>query len=258
MNFLIPFLKLVIVFKFLSYYNFLTFPASGTIAQKKFHHVFKKMSPLRRGILKKLLRLLRLISIYSEINKMTVENLAIVITPNIIRPHDKMEFDHLNEIRYLNNAVSEMILGYTLIFAKEIENEDSLMNIKLENDLKKTEVLKSNSHELKLLPSLSELPKSKNGPKSDRSDISKQSNKPRNRGFSNALDWLNTIQKNGDLDNNCDDTLDTVDAIDAVVTVNIDSQNLNTQTLVENLNKQVEQENEPLKKVSKKFKKEKI
>lgn len=177
-----------------------------------------KLPPLRRLMLQRLIRLLRLLSLYCETNKMTANNLAVVMGPNICRP-EKMEMtvEALAEAQCVTNAVITLIMDYEFILPREPPNSDKhLAHVKRKSRVDNFMVPGINlpkagseadsitsvkeaedAIDSKLSLSLSELkpdvamaePMSARGPARSRQ---RGPSSARNRGFSNALEWLVT------------------------------------------------------------------
>ena len=178
-----------------------------------------KLPPLRRLMLQRLIRLLRLLSLYCETNKMTANNLAVVMGPNICRPATmEMSVEALAEAQCVTNAVITLIMDYEFILPREPPNSDKqLAHVKrksrVDNLMIPSLAAKAGGSreaddyvgvkeaedaiDSKLSLSLSELkpdiavaePLSARGPARARQ---RGPSSARNRGFSNALEWLVT------------------------------------------------------------------
>lgn len=78
--------------------------------------LLRELPPVRFKVLERLCRLLKLISINSESNRMSVESLAIVMGPNILRPEEiNQTSDYLAESQLVNNIVSVLIKEYDVL-----------------------------------------------------------------------------------------------------------------------------------------------
>jgi hypothetical protein len=71
---------------------------------------------LRLTLLVRLCRLLRVLSVNSDVNRMSPENLAIVMAPNVLRPQgDKVSLDALVETQVVTKLLAVMISNYDVV-----------------------------------------------------------------------------------------------------------------------------------------------
>jgi hypothetical protein len=204
----------------------------GKLDKKKGRAALKalvdELPPLRRSMLQQLIRLLRLLSLYHETNKMTASNLAVVMGPNICRPQSMAStMEALTEAQCVTNATILLIDDYEFILPREPPSEDThLTKVKRSSrvlidplvSVSITDMERSPSDnkvgpkeaedaiDSKLSLSLSDIkpdqllapPKSARSAPRSRSRGSSAT--PRNRGFSNALEWLVTSVQEDVLD----------------------------------------------------------
>src|SRR5437899_856596 len=79
-------------------------------------------------MLQKLIRLLRLLSLYHETNKMTANNLAVVMGPNICRPRTMtLSSEALGQTQCVTNAVIALIDEYEFILPREPPSSDKYL-----------------------------------------------------------------------------------------------------------------------------------
>jgi hypothetical protein len=190
-----------------------------------------ELPPLRRSMLQKLVRLLRLLSLYHETNKMTANNLAVVMGPNVCRPLVMaLTTEALAQTQNVTNAVITLIDDYEFILPREPPSADKhLTQVKRESRVfdplqinvsdESSSVERSPSGskvsftnvkeaedaiDTKLSISLSDIKPDilLVPPKSARSGGRQRGSSAaaRNRGFSNALEWLVTSVQEDALD----------------------------------------------------------
>lgn len=86
--------------------------------------LLSELPPLRFKVLERLCRLLKLISLYSDENKMSAENLSIVMTPNILRAKEmKATTEFLTETQLITSIVTLLIKEYDVLLADHEPNE---------------------------------------------------------------------------------------------------------------------------------------
>jgi hypothetical protein len=180
-----------------------------------------ELPPVRRLMLQKLIRLLRLLSLYHETNKMTAVNLAVVMGPNICRPRVMtLSSEALSQTQCVTNAVVGLIDEYEFILPREPPSSDKyLTQAKRESGIFTFDPTSPNLERVpssgkvslaskeaedavstKLALSLSELSPDASAlktPQSARGAANRNRNRgasaaAKNRGFSNALEWLVT------------------------------------------------------------------
>jgi len=192
----------------------------GKLDKKKARAALKtvvdELPPLRRSMLQKLIRLLRLLSLYHDTNKMTASNLAVVMGPNICRAQTMgSTMEALAHVQCVTNATIFLIDDYELILPREPPSEDRrLTHVKrssraLVEPLALADINRSGAGSKdgareaedaitsQLSLSLSDLKPDVllTQPKSARSAPRARARGPSanaKRGFSNALEWLVT------------------------------------------------------------------
>ena len=68
---------------------------------------------------KRLFTFLNTVAAYSETNKMTAQNLAIVWAPNLIRPQDTNPFATLRDLKYVTATTMWLIEACETVFSEE-------------------------------------------------------------------------------------------------------------------------------------------
>eukprot|EP01122_Echinamoeba_exundans_P012742 TRINITY_DN5414_c1_g2_i2.p1 TRINITY_DN5414_c1_g2~~TRINITY_DN5414_c1_g2_i2.p1 ORF type:complete len:453 (-),score=99.89 TRINITY_DN5414_c1_g2_i2:99-1457(-) len=78
--------------------------------------LIQSLPQLRLTLLVRLCRLLRILSVNSDVNRMSPENLAIVMAPNVLRPQgDKVSLDALVETQVVTKILAVMIANYDVV-----------------------------------------------------------------------------------------------------------------------------------------------
>lgn len=83
--------------------------------RRRIRHLIQDLTEFRYRLLSRLCRFLKMISLRSDINQMNTENIAKIITPNILRS-EILNIDQLDEVNLSIHVVSIMINDYEELF----------------------------------------------------------------------------------------------------------------------------------------------
>lgn len=162
--------------------------------------LLNQLPPLRLKLLERLCRYLRLVSLHEDANLMSVDNIAIVMAPNILRS-ECLSLDQISEAHLTINVVSYFINRYEELLA----SSEDLLELDLKED--ENEDISDNFENTQLIKEPLTIQVNPDDVKSDTNEGTEQIEIPksplrdsRRRRYTNALEWLIAVQEDGTID----------------------------------------------------------